>query len=560
MAKRYFFIFAILLLISFGTIRPLLNNGIFPMHDDTQVGRVIVMGKALRNGQFPVRWVSDLGYGYGYPLFNYYGPLPYYVGGFLYALGVPPLESIKAMMGIGFILSGITMFMLARSRFDTAGGFISAILYMYAPYHAVQGYVRGSVGELWAYAFLPLVAWGILNLLDDAKRRGTILVGGIGLAGIILSHTIFGYVVTGVGLIFGLFYGGAYMFVKRYFVWQPMLDFGLLMGIGLSLSAFFWLPAAFEMSATSVSGQVGPTANFRDHFVCLFQLWNAPWGFGGSTQGCVDGMSFKIGKIHLILAAASLIVWFLKRKTYLSLQSYMIGGIMISMISIFFMLQTSQIFWELIPNAAFVQYPWRLLMVANLGISMIAAALVVVSHNRLLRTAIAGTVCVLVTLVNAKWFAPQYMIERPLYSYESEEELRYRVSKISDEYLPSDFIRPQKAADVPHEVLSASSLYKADIEVDTETYVKALLTSNEDTEVTIQRIYFPGWNYQVNGKSIVPKIRNSLPTIAIPSGESVLEINFYNTPIRIVGNLISIISLASLVILYGTKKTSSSIA
>ena len=95
--KRHIFSLIVLLLLSFGAIRPLLAKGFFPMHDDTQVGRVIVMGKALRNGQFPVRWVSDLGYGYGYPLFNYYGPLPYYVGGFLYALGLPAVEATKVI-------------------------------------------------------------------------------------------------------------------------------------------------------------------------------------------------------------------------------------------------------------------------------------------------------------------------------------------------------------------------------------------------------------------------------------------------------------------------------
>ena len=84
--RRHVLPLLLLLIFSFWAVRSLLESGYFPMHDDTQVGRIIAMGRALRNGQFPVRWVSDLGYGYGYPIFNFYGPLPYYLGGGLHML------------------------------------------------------------------------------------------------------------------------------------------------------------------------------------------------------------------------------------------------------------------------------------------------------------------------------------------------------------------------------------------------------------------------------------------------------------------------------------------
>ena len=149
----------IILFLSYVTVKPLFVSGFFPMHDDTQVGRVVAMGKALRTGQFPVRWVADLGYGYGYPIFNFYGPLPYYFGGSLYALGFQGLFATKVMMVAGIVLAGVTMFVLSSSVFGLYGGLLSGMLYVYAPYHAVQLYVRGSVGELWAYGFLPLVLY-----------------------------------------------------------------------------------------------------------------------------------------------------------------------------------------------------------------------------------------------------------------------------------------------------------------------------------------------------------------------------------------------------------------
>ena len=90
----------IVLLFSVIPILPLFHTGFFPMHDNTQVARVFEMGKALRDGMIPVRWAQDLGFGYGYPLFTFYAPLAYYVGGLFILLGLPALLATKILMGI----------------------------------------------------------------------------------------------------------------------------------------------------------------------------------------------------------------------------------------------------------------------------------------------------------------------------------------------------------------------------------------------------------------------------------------------------------------------------
>ena len=120
--KKHFFSLLFLLILSFWSWKPLLGSGFFPMHDDTQGARVVEMGRALRFGQFPVRWVSNLGYGYGYPIYNFYGPLPYYVGGFFYAAGVDGLIATKIMMWIGIILLGFTLYFSVTSVWGAASG------------------------------------------------------------------------------------------------------------------------------------------------------------------------------------------------------------------------------------------------------------------------------------------------------------------------------------------------------------------------------------------------------------------------------------------------------
>lgn len=140
MVKNFLPIILIVIL-SYFAINPFFLPGFFPMHDDTQVARVFEMKQALQDGQFPVRWVANLGYHYGYPIFNFYAPLAYYVGGFMSLIGFDSLTATKIMMVIGIILSGIFMYLFAKEFWGKLGGLVSALLYLYAPYHAVDIYV-----------------------------------------------------------------------------------------------------------------------------------------------------------------------------------------------------------------------------------------------------------------------------------------------------------------------------------------------------------------------------------------------------------------------------------
>lgn len=506
--KQHSIALILLLFLSWWAVRPLLNPGFFPMHDDTQVGRVVAMGSALRNGQFPVRWVEDLGYGYGYPIFNFYGPLPYYVGGLLYALGLSGLTATKIMFALGIVLPVFTMYAATVSLFGRIGAVVAGIFYLYAPYHAVQIYVRGAVGEFWALTFLPLIFYGF-----SSKSK---IIGAIGLAGTILSHTLLGYV--------------AALFV---FVGLALRRNNVsLFLFGLGLSAFFWLPALVEMKYTNVSAQVGPTANYKDHFVCLSQLWNSPWGFGGSAPGCVDGLSFKLGKLHILGAVLGFIV----RPQWL--------GFAITVLSLFFVLPQSQFLWSIIPGFSFLQYPWRFLSMAGFGMSIL------VGYSR---PPLGIALIASVLMLEARLFAPQFTYAKAPKDFEAIEELRWRVSRISDEYLPSDMVRPNDISQIAGPLVSETGTLEVGIDINKETYKKMSLFSKTKQNITLAQAYFPGWHYVVNGKETLEYVDRGLPVITLPEGESVVEMRFTNTPVRTLANIVSLGTLVYFLYAYGKK-------
>lgn len=169
MKRIIFAVFSVFII--FTTLLPLFNDGFFAIHDNTQVERVFQMTKSLSDGQFPVRWVDDLGYGYGYPIFNFYAPFPYYLAGFINLVLSNSLLATKIMFLLGILFSFFSMYLFASRLTNYYGGMVAGIIYLYFPYHAINIYVRGAVGEFFAYAFMPLVFWGIYNLYEKLSVK-----------------------------------------------------------------------------------------------------------------------------------------------------------------------------------------------------------------------------------------------------------------------------------------------------------------------------------------------------------------------------------------------------
>lgn len=546
---KHALVIALILLLSYFSVKPILQPGFFPMHDDTQVARVVEMGRALKEGQFPVRWVADLGYGYGYPIFNFYGPLPYYVGGVLYAVGLSGLTATKVMFVVGIVAVAVTAYVATVGIFGMWGALTAALFLLFAPYHAVQVYVRGAVGEYWALVFLPLLFWALWSY--KRQTSPVILVGGFALAGVILSHTLFGFVtVLFLSVFLGIFWtisAFRHKFQKELFAGHVLM---LLLGLGLS--AFFWLPALTEMRFTNVAAQVSATANYIDHFVCLGQLWDSPWGFGGSAPGCIDGFSFKLGKLHILAAlAGSILAWKFRKKGERWVFWTAVG---VTVGSIGLMLPVSRALWAAIPQFAYVQYPWRFLMGAELGLSLLAGFFIFVIQEGKVKIALAVFLVAWIMWTNVKLFTPQYLYTKQPSDFETKEELRWRVSKISDEYLPPALIRPASATHVVSATIPQGPGREVRTEKDTATYARFEILTAHETDLTVNRAYFPGWRYSVNNVDTAPHVIQGLPAVHVPAGVSTLEIRFDDTLPRTLGNLMSGATVVLLVLIYGYKK------
>lgn len=532
---------------------PLSYKGYFPMHDDTQPTRVYEMARALEDGQFPVRWVSDLGYGYGYPIFNFYSPLPYYIGAGFYLSGLDILNSTKAMMAMGVLLSGLGLYLMSRRWWGVAGGILSAVLYQYAPYHAIQLYVRGAVGELYAYAFMPFFLWGASEA-GRGKRSG-IIWGGLALAGLILSHNITA-VIVGYFIAAGLLYG-AYIGIseRRYGMLRGILA---LVFLGLGLSAFFWLPAITEARYTKVAELTQGTNDYRRHFVFADQLWDSSWGFAGSAPGREDGMSFKLGKIHVILGllgVAALMLVAHDKKRPRKMATIILTGLGVS---VFMMLVQSEKIWSSLPFMSFVQYPWRFLAFTLLFLSFAGGALLYIVGSKFPSYKLLVTVITVfsVLLFNTRYFQPQRLYQVADGFFTDVKRIKWNISRISHEYLAKDFPVPRED-EIRGEKIAISDAIMVEQREERMHFAKYVISAEKEAEIVFSIAYFPGWKFFVDATQVVPELINGKPMIFIPSGKHIVTAYFGNTRVRQLGNSLTLLTLlvAGYLLVEGRKVT-----
>lgn len=547
--EKYWFL-GILLAVSLIAVQPFFNPGFFPIHDDTQVQRVFVMKESLSEGMFPVRWVSELGYGYGYPIFNFYAPLAYYLGALISLLGVNALLATKIMIALGVAGSSFSMYLFAKEFWGKPGGLLSSVLYLLAPYHALNTYVRGDVGEIYAYLFIPLIFYGIWKYYREARYK-FLVVGALSYSSLILSHNLSALMLTPFIIIVVLF-----LIAKKK---DPR--FLLIPIFGILIASFYFIPALLEMSYTNVQKIVGEEISYSDHFVCIPQIWDSIWMYGGSIPGCVDGLSFRLGKIHIILSLLSLIsALFLFGKERLR-ASVIFMSISALAFSLFLMTEYSKEIWNTVSYMNFFQFPWRFLLVASFISSFIGGSAIYflsksVGDKGKVFTLTSTILFIFFSLfLYSKLFVPSQFINKTSNEYTNEAFLNWEISRISDEYLPKNFRSPQIESEIIKDKITGKSIQVLEPKEKTG-FLSAQVIAKENTIINIQIPYFPAWSYYLNGKKVEVKETPMGVSFEIPKGENEIIAKFEQTPIEKISNFLSLSSILILVagIIYAKSK------
>lgn len=534
---KYFWILMFLLLIP--ATWALFVPGYYGASDDIHIAWLHQMDKTIRLGQIPPRFVPDLSYGFGYPLFNFVFPLPFYIAEIFHLLNFSLVDSIKALFFLSSPFSFLFMYLLLRQFSLKSLSFVGALLYIYTPYRAVDLYVRGAIGEIVSFVFLPLILLSIVKLKNE-KDFKWVGIGGIALASLVLSHNITAYMFSAFILLF---------MVMQFFFIRPKLAFFsksiFMFFLALLICIYFWLPAVVESKLMKYD----TVFNFADHFPTLKQLITPYWGYGASVPGPGDGISFFIGTVNLLLIIGGIVCLLKYWKKYSRSQKILFIWVYFSiLVSIFMMNFRSKFMWDNIPFLPYFQFPWRFLIMTTF-----LSPLLVVTFEKVRSNKLTSTFLIFLIMITAtSYFRPQdflgrqdeYFINRYIPTPIASEEYR----ETGEEYLrlpKNTKMRPDKNYPL---VISENALIN--INRINNLYTVIDVASTEGTNLNYNKYFFPGWVAKIDGQQIDITIGEPFGQIVldIPPGAHLVEIKFEETNFR---NFLNAISLGAFLVSLG---------
>jgi hypothetical protein len=490
--KRHLLIIILLICLSVPTVKDLFHSGAYTSHDLTNhIVRTIHMDKILKEGQFPPRWIGDLNYGYGYPLFLFNYPLPSIIAVGIHHLGFNYIWSVKLTFALSMVSSALFAYILFHYLFKSrAAGLTGALFYLYAPIRFLNVYVSATFGNAVAFAFVPLIFWSLLKAYRGEFDNWSLLGGSLSLAGLILSHNIMALMFIPVVAAFALLL----IFLKPAKTY--LCQAGLALGLGLGLASFFLLPTLIEKKLIRYDAIL--PGFYKTHFPTLKQLIHSHWGYGFSHPGTEhDDMSFQIGLAHLLAVGLATVTLFFKRKHSRPLQPISLFFLILFGLTVFFMLEISTPLWEKIPLFPYIQMPWRLLAVSIFAASALAA---------FLASAIKPTPLVALILIVAVLVANRNHL-RINQVFDPGEEYYFNfkgTTTMASEHLPKGAQKFDNFPPAESKINLLQGQAQINLRQNTSTQVKAQVKAQTPVTFRFNQVYFPGWQFYLDADQVEP--------------------------------------------------------
>lgn len=361
---------------------PLFADYLVIGHDtELQITRIEGIKEGLLSGQFPVRIdpLFNRGYGYAIPLF--YGSLFLYIPAFMRILGFTLQFSFKFYV---FLINLLTVcsayYCIKRILKDYRWGIAGSAIFTLAAYRFTDLYVRGAVGQVTAWAFLPLIVAGLWNIYNQEEENKNLwLLPVIGYTGVIESHIISTEIYGIFTILFCL------LLWKKTFTKKVFIPLVKVVVITVLVNLSFLIPLVMSMMREQIviteylevtAGMQAYGVELKDlfsFFIPQFELadWRGREGYIGL------GISMGLGMLVFIYAALKKYTKEIKNKTIF---------IVLVILTVFSIIISTNVFpWDLFINGlkgihihslvdtlaivianaiANIQWPYRFLTVA----------------------------------------------------------------------------------------------------------------------------------------------------------------------------------------------------
>lgn len=517
------------------SIAPLLMKSEFIMNGGWDLSHHInwvnQISLTLKEGVLYPHWMSGSNGGYGSPTGIFYSTLFHRLAGIV-NLFVPSLVlSLKIVTFAGFLFSGLAMFIFLRNFCGHAASIAGGIAYQLFPYHIFDLYVRESLGETFAFIWLPLIMHFAYKGIAEGGCRSWIGLS-LSYASLVLTHNASAYMFTYVVAAFFFF------FAIRGKKPGIILKFSVAILFGLSVSAVYFIPMVFERRFVHMEWMInGRWGGYRDNF--LFK--------DHSSLDQLEGIVMLL----TLVAIVSLILVYYRKKRFNKVPNFHLFSFffLVAILSLFMTTPYSVPLWRMIPEREMFVFPWRWVIVSTfatsvlIGLSCDRVSFTDIKRDRPIRLVMAVFHGLLIANI---YLASVYIITaKPL----QKNDLEWMLTEGKDliEYRPVWHTQKEKEFSSQEWVAVTFVENHGTVKIISWKSHSRLFTVNATlpSVVRVSTFYYPGWTALINGKEIPISIEkdSGAMLLSLPAGENTVLLEFRDTPLRRAAKWVSIISL-----------------
>ncbi|HVN00214.1 MAG TPA: hypothetical protein VMT68_08370 [Caulobacteraceae bacterium] len=483
----------------------------------------------VAHGHLYPRWMPASFDGLGSPAFDYYPPLAFWTTA-LVSLGgrLAPMLALKLAALVALAASGVAMRLWLGRLCPPPRALLCAVIYMAAPYHLVDHYVRGAFAEFFALAVLPLAPLGLALAAERARSGPFVLAGGYAL--LLVAH-------LPMALLASVLLIGPYGLLLLWRLDGGRIRFALTAAAGLALGA--GLAAPYLAPALGLEDAISAEYLWRlrpaDHLFTRLGAWANPF----------EPLLAALSLIEALLAAG--LAWMGRRAGP--------AGVFWGALATLVFAALSGLlpgFWSL-PLMAKVQFAWRAMGVEEFALVTAIAVSPWADARRL-----TGLAAVLM-LANPGLAADlkNLALGRPDAQLATPAELAAMVAQPRDvpEYLPHGMLLirggGEPAPRLPLSALAALPLAAPSLfaNADPVTGAVKVRPRADPTPVVVRRFYHPSWRVTCDGRPVEtgPAGPARLLSFTPPANAQECTASVGPTPLETLGDALAGASLVLLV-------------
>ena len=526
-----------------------------------------------KEGVIYPRWMEWANFGFGEPRFVFYPPLSWILGAALTLLF--PWQVVPSIFVVVIqTLAGLCMYALSRRFFSETGALLATAFFAANPYALLNIYHRGALAEQLAWALIPLVILGSLELSGLVNAQGRSLLCSIPLFTLAFSAVWLSDVPVAIITTYTVVLIFACVGLQKKSL-EPLWRGAAGVALGFGLNSFHLLPVLYEQKWASV-GLVLPTKeSLANNF--LFYL-PPPYLF--------TSQNISIHSLHKIASDSLPFSWIASDVAVLLLVATMCGSIVVyrrairerqggesrrmwvlfvflSAMATFLMIRGSWYVWKYLPKFLLIQFPWRWMGVISVPYAVLLAGSF--EGRRHARWAWGTAVFVMVGAISTVLVLQGGRFKRNLaalkeaiaddrgfegtaeyYAAEGDRQaFGSHYFSFLEENVPRVQFRPDKnvnAVVAPPDVkIQKWSAEEREVQV----------TSHVPGQVVLRLLNYPSWQVEINGTPVTPQgLSFGQIVVQVGAGQSRVRVRFSRTFDRRAGDSLSVACLVALLVIF----------